>query len=303
MKQYIEQFIAWLTVEKGYSLHTVDAYKRDVLEFFEYFQALGDSAEITAETVQGFVASLFTVNTSTTISRKLSSLRTFFRFLVREKLLQHNPLEGVNNPKTGTYVPTFLTVDEVFALLEAPGKGDTFYFRDVALLEILYATGVRVSELVSSNIADYDRNNEVILVRGKGNKERLVPYGKAAAEALDNYLDQRESLILARIGRGHEPELEAMFLNSRGTRLTVRSVERMVSMYGERAGIGITVTPHGLRHSFATHLLEMGADLRMVQELLGHVSLSTTQKYTHVNVEHLSRVYDKAHPKALKSKQ
>jgi len=299
MKHYIDQFTAWLEVEKGYSTHTINGYKRDVTAFFEFAGEDEPALEkLTRNTVQQFVATLYTTNSSTTIARKLSGLRTFFRFLIKEELLHSNPLSGINNPKLGSYIPQFLTVDEVFALLEAPRANDTFKLRDIAIMEVLYATGMRVSELVASNLADYDRVNQVVRVFGKGSKERLVPYGTPAAEALDKYYPQRESLITARITRGHPPEREAMFLNSRGTRLTTRSVERFIRMYGERAGIGVAVTPHALRHSFATHLLEMGADLRMVQELLGHVSLSTTQKYTHVNMEHLSMVYDKAHPKA-----
>lgn len=299
MKHYINQFTAWLEVEKGYSDHTISGYRRDVTEFV----ASAGKDELTLEKltrdkVQQFIATLYTTNSSTTIARKLSGLRTFFRFLIREELLDNDPLSGINNPKLGSYIPQFLTVDEVFALLEAPLPNDTYKLRDIAIMEVLYATGMRVSELVTSNLADYDLVNQIVRVLGKGSKERLVPYGRPAAEALDKYFSQRNSLITARITRGHPPEKEAMFLNSRGTRLTTRSVERFIRMYGERAGIGVTVTPHALRHSFATHLLEMGADLRMVQELLGHVSLSTTQKYTHVNVEHLSMVYDKAHPKA-----
>ncbi|PID72373.1 MAG: tyrosine recombinase [Desulfobulbus propionicus] len=299
MREYIDHFITWLEVEKGYSGHTISSYKRDVTEFFDFT----GKEELTIQTlnrdkVQGFIGSLYMANSSTTIARKLSGLRTFFRFLMKEEVLHHDPLAGVSNPKLGSYIPQFLTVDEVFALLEAPEKKDTFQLRDITIMEMLYATGMRVSELVASNVADYDLADQVVRVTGKGSKERLVPYGTPAAEALEKYFPQRDTLITARMSRGHPPEKEAMFLNSRGTRLTTRSVERSIKMYGERAGIGVTVTPHGLRHSFATHLLEMGADLRMVQELLGHVSLSTTQKYTHVNMEHLSMVYDKAHPKA-----
>lgn len=297
---YIEEFTTWLLVEKGYSNHTVDGYSRDVLEFFRHCKEPADIEQVTGDMVKDFIGSLYTVNASTTIARKISALRTFFRYLINQGILKVDPLQGVANPKTAGYIPSFLTVDQVFALLDAPDKSDTYRHRDVAMMELLYSTGMRVSELTASNKEDYDLSKALVRVRGKGNKERYVPFGRVAREALNRYFPQRDALIVARIGRGHQPEEGAMFLNSRGTRLTSRSVERSIRMYGERAGISMTVTPHALRHSFATHLLEMGADLRSVQELLGHVSLSTTQKYTHVNIEHLTRVYDKAHPSAGK---
>lgn len=298
MIHHIEQFTAWILVEKGYSLHTVDNYNRDLLEFLRFAGEDVSIEDINVERVKDFVASLYKVNSSTTIARKLSSLRSFFRFLLREQIISVDPLLGITNPKVGQYIPGFLSVDEVFSLLEAPNPSDTFFKRDCAVIEMLYSTGMRVSELVGTNIQDYDLESEVVRVRGKGNKERIVPFGKAACEALKQYFPQRESINVARVTRGDEPERDAVFLNNRGTRLSVRSIERAVRMYGQRAGIGQAVTPHALRHSFATHLVEMGADLRTVQELLGHVSLSTTQKYTHVNVEHLSKVYDNSHPLA-----
>jgi integrase/recombinase XerC len=168
--------------------------------------------------------------------------------------------------------------------------------RDRAILELLYSTGIRVAELVSRNLEDLDFESEMLKVRGKGNKERLVPVGRPARESVLAWLPSRQQLTRERASRGLEPDKEALFLNSRGSRLTTRSVERLVRFYSERAGIPQLVTPHALRHSFATHLLEMGADLRSVQELLGHASLSTTQRYTHLTLDHLSEVYDKAHP-------
>lgn len=300
MTRLIEQFAAWLQVEKGYSGHTVEGYSRDVFEFHRFCGEPVDATQIHSETVKDFIGSLYTVNSSTTIARKISALRTFFRYLLKEGILSSDPLQGVVNPKMARYIPSFLTVDQMFALLEEPGDNDTFRHRDVAILELLYSTGMRVSELASSNRSDYDLDSGMVRVMGKGNKERIVPFGRVAAEALTSYFPQRDALTIARIGRGHQPEKDAMFLNSRGTRLTTRSVERSVRMYGERAGITVAVTPHAIRHSFATHMLEMGADLRTVQELLGHVSLSTTQKYTHVNIDHLAEVYDKAHPAARK---
>lgn len=298
MTAYIERFVAWLLVEKGYSQHTADGYRRDILAFLRF---CGDRAQpelITAVLVRSFVGSLYTDNAAASVARKLSALRTFFRYLQRDKVIAVDPLVGVAGPKLGQHLPAFLTVDEVFSLLEAPVATDRYCRRDRAVMELLYSTGMRVSELAASNMEDFDFVAEMVRVRGKGNKERLIPFGTAAKEAVQQYLPERETLTTARLRRGLAAERRALFLNGQGTRLTARSVERFMQMYGLRAGIGVAVTPHGLRHSFATHLLEMGADLRMVQELLGHVSLSTTQKYTHINIDHLSRVYDQAHPQA-----
>lgn len=298
MTQYIERFVAWLLVERAYSSHTADGYQRDIGEFFRFCGNGIAPGSITSVQVQSFVGSLYASNASASVARKLSALRTFFRFLQRERVLAVDPIAGVVGPKLGQHIPPFLTVDEVFSLLEAPVTGDRYWRRDRAMLEMLYSTGMRVSELVGCNREDVDCIAEMVRVRGKGNKERLIPFGRAAREAMEQYLPEREALSIARIQRGHEAEGKAFYLNGQGTRLSARSVERSIQMYGLRAGIGVMVTPHALRHSFATHLLEMGADLRTVQELLGHVSLSTTQKYTHINIDHLAKVYDQAHPQA-----
>jgi len=296
---YIDRFAHWLKVEKNYSALTVESYCRDLAEF-DGFAGLGKPNEITTPLVRSFVYTLSNRNKSASVARKLSSLRTFFRFLQREGEIVANPVLAISMPRPDRYMPAFLSVDEVFSLLETPGDGDTFAARDRAVLEMLYSTGVRVAELVGLDLEHLDSTEETVRVLGKGNKERLVPVGRPALEAIRNYLPQRERIALHRVERGREPEIRALFLNSRGQRLTVRSVERLVSDYAVRAGIINRVTPHALRHSFATHLLEMGADLRVVQELLGHSSLSTTQKYTHLNLDHLSRVYDQAHPLAGK---
>lgn len=294
----VDTFKSWLLVERGYSRLTVESYLSDIREFQTYCRTHDDADPLQSMTLRGFIAALHGKNSAASVARKLSALRTFFRYLLQENIIEENPLQGIANPKLVRYIPSFLTVDEVFCLLDAPCSKDRYGLRDRAVMELLYSTGIRVSELVACNCKDLDFATGMVKVMGKGKKERIVPFGRAAAEALDRYFPQRDRLILARVERGHPPEREALFLNSRGTRLTARSVERFVRMYGQRAGIQVTVTPHGLRHSFATHLLEMGADLRTVQELLGHVSLSTTQKYTHVNMEHLTRVYDEAHPQA-----
>lgn len=303
MLAHIERFVVWLLVERGYSRHTADAYQRDVHEFYKFCGSDIMPGSITAELVQAFVGSLYAGNAASSVARKLSALRTFFRYLRREHVIEYDPLVGVASPKLGHSIPAYLTVDEVFSLLEAPIATDRYFRRDRAVMELMYSTGMRVSELVSSNLEDYDFAAEMVRVRGKGNKERLIPYGSAAKEALQQYLAEREQVSIARMRRGFAAERHALFLNGQGTRLTARSVERSIQMYGVRAGIGVAVTPHALRHSFATHLLEMGADLRIVQELLGHVSLSTTQKYTHINIDHLSKIYDQAHPQARQGKE
>ncbi|MDH5299446.1 MAG: tyrosine recombinase XerC, partial [Desulfobulbaceae bacterium] len=237
-------------------------------------------------------------NKSSSVARKLSTLRTFFRFLMREETIGRDPMAAISMPRQGKYMPVFLSVDEIFTLLEMPGANDPFAARDRAILEMLYSTGMRVAELAGLNMAALDFASGMVRVTGKGNRERLVPVGNPALESLRAYLPQRDRLRTERLERGRELDGDAVFLNTRGGRLTTRSVERLVTTYAQRAGIASRVTPHALRHSFATHLLEMGADLRVVQELLGHVSLSTTQKYTHLNLDHLTEVYDKAHPKA-----
>ncbi len=300
--EQIEKFISWLTVEKGYSDHTVSSYLNDIKGFLNFIGEKSCVEDLNKKNVRSFVYSLYSENSSATVARKLSALRTFFRFLAKQKILQENLLSGIAGPKLEKHIPNFLTVDEVFNLLEEPDARDSYENRDCALMELLYSTGMRVSELVSRNINDLDFESGMVKVRGKGNKERLIPFGNAASEALSSYFPLRQELILTRIQRGHEPENDAIFLNNRGSRITSRSVERLVRMYGERAGIAVIVTPHAIRHSFATHLLEMGADLRIVQELLGHVSLSSTQKYTHLNMDHLTKVYDKAHPLSHKQK-
>ena len=296
MEQAIMLFSRWLESEKGYSPHTISAYRRDLEEFVAGLPADTTAGSVRGADISRFVAGLHGTNNPLSVARKLSALRTFFRFLLREKLIESDPVCGITGPKTGRSIPTFLTVDEVFALLSTPDRGDAFMSRDRAILEMLYSTGVRVAEMVGTTVDDLDFGAEMLRVRGKGNKERLVPVGGPALDAVRRWLIDRQRVIQKRLEKKRSVDMEALFLNGRGGRLTTRSVERLVSSYGQRAGIRKEVTPHTLRHSFATHLLEMGADLRTVQELLGHASLSTTQRYTHLTIDHLSAVYDRAHP-------
>ncbi|MFH7319448.1 tyrosine recombinase XerC [Desulfurivibrio sp. D14AmB] len=296
MREHIEAFLRWLEVEKGYSSHTVASYRRDLNEFTAQAAAASGReltvSQLDALRVRSFVYSLHSRNKSSSVARKLSALRTFFRFLLKREVLGSDPAAAIAAPKGEGYLPVVLSVDEVFCLLEMPGPGDRFAARDRAMLELLYATGLRVAELAALDLAMVDLGEGMVRVHGKGNKERLVPMGTAAVAAIEAYLPQRA--VLLQSGRAER----ALFLNSRGGRITTRSIERLVKMYAERAGIAARVSPHALRHSFATHLLEMGADLRVVQELLGHASLSTTQRYTHLNLDHLTAVYDKSHPLA-----
>jgi len=301
LSEQIDCFTAWLADEKGYSPHTVVNYRRDLLGFAGSAGKQTNVSSIDTIDIRNYVYGLNIKNSSSSVARKLSALRTFFKFLLREQIIDIDPMSSISMPKQEQYIPVFLSVDEVFALLEAPGVDDTFVERDKAILELLYSTGIRVSELVGCNMLNLDFDNEMLRIKGKGSKERLVPIGNPAIKALKIYLPKREEMLRSRLQQGKKVDSKALFLNSRGNRLTSRSVERKVAEYGQRAGIDKPVTPHVLRHSFATHLLEMGADLRSVQELLGHASLSTTQKYTHLDMVHLMKIYDKAHPKAKKN--
>jgi integrase/recombinase XerC len=299
--EQIDHYTVWLADEKGYSPHTVVNYRRDLMEFADSVGEQKNVSSINTRDVRNYVYGLNIKNSSSSVARKLSALRTFFKFLLREQVIDMDPMTSISMPKQEHYIPVFLSVDEVFALLEAPGNDDTFAERDNAILELLYSTGIRVSELVGCNMVNLDFDNEMLRIKGKGSKERLVPIGSPAIKALKKYLPRRDEMLKSRLQKGKKVDNKAVFLNSRGSRLTTRSVERKVAEYGQRAGIDKPVTPHVLRHSFATHLLEMGADLRSVQELLGHASLSTTQKYTHLDMVHLMKIYDKAHPKAKKT--
>jgi integrase/recombinase XerC len=288
----VERFLDYLRDQRHVSPETVRAYESDLLQFRT---ALG-SEDIDTLAVRGFVARLNRAGLGrASVARKLSAVRSFLRHAAREGRIDVNPAEGVASPRVPRSLPRDLTVDEMFNLLEGIKTDDLAGARDRALLELLYATGLRVGELVALDLGDLDLSESIVRVLGKGRKERLVPFGSKAATALRGWMSASQELRL------RAPAPEAVFLNLRAGRLTDRSVRRVLDRRLREAAIQAHVSPHALRHSFATHLLGAGADLRAIQELLGHSSLSTTQRYTHVSTDALMRVYDRAHPRARRS--
>jgi integrase/recombinase XerC len=302
MEKLIEQFLEHLRYERNVSAHTLRNYESD-LEQFTHFLApdrktkLPDVSEIDHLTIREWMASLHSdQKKKSSIARKLAALRTFFQFLVREGVLELNPAKLVSTPKLEKKLPKHLSIEEAIRFIESPDLETDLGKRDRAMLELMYATGVRVAELTTLNVADVDFQNQLIRVTGKRRKQRIVPFGDPAGEAIRNYLGVREKFLFnAPVSKRDE---DALFLNYQGTRITTRSVGRMVEKYIRICAGMHNISPHALRHSFATHLLDSGADLRDIQELLGHARLSTTQIYTHVSMEKLIEVYDKAHPKA-----
>ncbi len=295
---YIEKFEHYLSVEKNLSPHTQRNYVSDLYQFKDFLESEHPGISITAidnMTIRSYLGSLYKKNRKSSIARKLASLRTFFKFLLKVGILKENPASTVSTPRLEKHVPSFLTIDEMFALLNMPDETKLVGMRDKAILETLYSSGLRVSELVEMNEDDLDLNLGIIKVMGKGRKERIVPIGSKAIEALNNYLSSRKRMGKCPLSSSLNPPL---LLNQRGGRLTTRSVARIINRYVEQCGLLKNISPHSLRHTFATHMLDAGADLRAIQELLGHVSLSTTQKYTHVSISKLMEVYDKAHPKS-----
>lgn len=287
MNRYIDKFLSYLDIEKNYSPHTTLNYSIDLNEFLEFVGENISVKSITYLHFRRFLAHLRTHNHKPrTLARKLSSLRSFFRFLHREGLIDENPALLVVTPKLDKPLPKFLSEKEMEALVEAPPDDTEAGLRDRAIMETLYSTGIRVSELVGMNEESIDPISNIAKVEGKGKKERLVPIGDKAIEAIHGYLGMRKK------------QARALFLNKRGTRLTDRSVRNIIKKYILKASLIMHVSPHMMRHSFATHMLDHGADLRSVQELLGHSNLSTTQIYTHVTTERLKKVYDQAHPRA-----
>lgn len=301
MYSAIDGFIRYLKIERNASELTLKSYGEDFGSLLDYFRdRVGEVAEpgqIHIAQLRGYVAYLHECDyAKATIARRLASLRSFFRYCQREGLVTSNPAKALRTPRAGRKLPHFLTADQIIKLLEAPPANESEGLRDRAILETLYSAGLRVAELVSLNVGDWDQDANIVRVIGKGRKERIAPIGRHAAKALYRWIDARKEAPDA--GPEHQG---AMFLNRFGTRLTTRSIGRMLEKYLMLTGLDRLTTPHTLRHSFATHLLDGGADLRAVQELLGHKSLTTTQIYTHVSTKRLKETYEHAHPHAAKN--
>ncbi|HHT9119219.1 MAG TPA: tyrosine recombinase XerC [Candidatus Hypogeohydataceae bacterium YC41] len=304
LKKYLDKFILRLEHGVNCSNHTLRAYQSDLLQHLEFLEGLGCNhpKQVTPLHLRKFLVWLRRKSyKTTTLSRKLASLRSFYRFLFKEGVIKNNPGTVLRTPKRHRTLPKFLSLQEVESLLSVVNKDSPHGLRDLAILETLYSTGVRVSELVGLDLDDVDMFSELIKVKGKGKKERIVPIGSQALEAIKLYLatsNRGQGTGNREQGIGAQKDNKALFLNKTGGRLTTRSVARILEKYMKLSGIRQRPSPHTLRHSFATHLLDRGADLRAVQEMLGHASLSSTQIYTHVTTEHLRQVYRMAHPRA-----
>ena len=316
------RFLQYLRGEKNASDLTLKSYKEDLEALTEYLYELYDGrvpspSEVTTVQLSGYLAAMNEAGYApATVARRLASLRSFYRFGLRQRWVEENPATALRNPKGGKRLPHFLSTEEVGKLLEAPPLGDPFGIRDRAMLETMYSAGVRVSELVGMNLGDLSMKEGLVRVRGKGRKERFAPLGSFAIKAISSWFVHRKKLLAgemdilgrvraipkrsraAKIPSNTPPSETPLFLNKFGGRMTTRSTARMLIKYLKQTRLDVRTTPHTLRHSFATHLLNSGADIRSVQELLGHKSLITTQIYTHLNTENLIKVYNKAHPRA-----
>jgi integrase/recombinase XerC len=305
MKALIDKFLDHLRIERNASVHTLRSYAADLEQFRNFLlskelytdEKTGDVPveKIDHLAIRAYLSHLFRDCKKSSLARKIAAQRSFFRYLVGEGILPQNPAEMVSTPKQDRPLPIFLPVDEVFALVETPDISTIWGARDRAILEVLYSCGIRVSELVGLSDGDADFFLGILKVYGKGGKERIVPIGAKALKALQEYLPQRDRVLARRNLKGSQ---SPFFINPRGGRLTTRSVARILQKHILKCGLLRKISPHALRHSFATHLLDAGADLRSIQEMLGHVSLSTTQRYTHISMDKLMDVYDRAHPRA-----
>jgi integrase/recombinase XerC len=295
MLEEIERYMHHLRAERHASPHTLRSYRSDLEELQSFLAGEGQRArdpsvgKVSIDDLRAYAAQKLRAARRSTVARKVAAVRGFFSFLAARGTIRRNPAAELLAPKIERRLPVFLPIDDTERLLNGMGDGDAWAERDRAMLETLYSSGLRVSELVGLDWQHVDFENECVRVFGKGRKERIVPLGEVALDALRSY---RKRL------RDDGVETAAVFLNRRGRRLTTRSVARFVKRYALRSGTPVAATPHSLRHTFATHLMNQGADLRSIQELLGHSSLSTTQRYTHVNLDHLTKAYDDAHPRA-----
>ncbi|AKO94033.1 site-specific tyrosine recombinase XerD [Priestia filamentosa] len=297
MNLTIEDFIHYLVVERGLASNTIESYKRDLVKYAEYLkkvETVSSFEEVTREHIIAFMRYMMeNGKSSKTIARHVASIRSFHQFLLREHIMDKDPSVHIETPQVERTLPKVLSPDEVEALLTAPDESTPFGKREKAMLELLYATGIRVTELMNLNVEDVHMTMGFVRCIGKGDKERIVPMGKMASEALQKYIEESRSKLLKR-----NQKEEALFLNHHGRRLTRQGFWKILKKLALSAQIEKELTPHTLRHSFATHLLENGADLRAVQEMLGHADISTTQIYTHVTKKRLKDVYNEFHPRA-----
>jgi integrase/recombinase XerD len=297
MEDQLTDFIHFLMVEKGLSKNTIISYERDLKSYLQYLrqvETLSELNEVQRVHIVHFLGSLKEQGKSAkTLARHIASVRAFHQFLIRDKVTDHDPSVHLETPKMEKSLPKVLNLQEVEILLDSPKQNDHFGIRDKAMLELLYATGIRVSELIGLNLGDVHMAMGFVRCIGQGNKERIIPVGKTAAAAIDRYLERGRPFFT-----GKKQSEEALFLNHHGKRLTRQGFWKILKRIAMEAGIQKELTPHTLRHSFATHLLENGADLRAVQEMLGHADISTTQIYTHVSKTRLTDVYRQFHPRA-----
>lgn len=295
MERLLKEFIYFLSVERGLASNTLESYQRDLRKFFLFLRKKEISK---VESISRGVITDFLVEqkerglASSTLTRNLAAIRSFYQFLLKEQITADNPSAELETPKAEKKLPKVLSLSEIELLLEQPETGNTVGLRDKAMLELLYATGIRVSELVSLDVNGVNTKMGFVKCQGKGNKERIVPLGSVAIRSIQEYLkNSRLKILKAR-------EEKALFVNQQGTRLTRQGFWKILKKYARKAGIKMDITPHTLRHSFATHLLENGADLRSVQEMLGHADIATTQIYTHVARRKIKEVYNQTHPRA-----
>lgn len=291
--QYLGAFIQMLRSEKYYSEHTIKNYRRDLLNFYRFLQSLETNnwVAVNYREVSAYAAFRFRNGKKpTTIQRELSSIRSFYQYLIREKKVKNNPAKEVSAPKTGQPLPKTCDAEQIERLLKAGDSSDDLLTRDLAIFELIYSSGLRLAELVSINLNDIDLSQQLLIVTGKGKKTRHLPFGSKAGEAIKRWLNVRVNFERA--------EVDALFLSRLGKRISPRNIQCRLNALVKRQSLDQHLSPHTLRHSFATHLLESSGDLRAVQELLGHANISTTQIYTHLDFQHLAKVYDAAHPRA-----